>query len=80
METGIPRSGAGNVSPTGDFLHQRRKSPKTPLETHGFKASFARYTPLLSAAYTARSREYADNRFKYDPFLFSFCCRTLAQR
>ena len=34
METGIPRSGAGNVSPTGDFLHQRRKSPKTPLRRH----------------------------------------------
>ena len=28
--------------PGGDFFHQRKKSPKTPLETHGFKTSFAR--------------------------------------
>ena len=42
------------LSPTGNFCQERQKSPKTPMETHGFHPSFPRRTAQITSPYTAR--------------------------
>ncbi len=49
-----------SIAPQGNFCQERQKSPKTPVETHGFHPSFPRSTAQLALDFTARQNRRAE--------------------
>ena len=61
---------AGEKAPQGNFCHERQKSPKTPVETHGFHPSFPRRTAQFAQLVTARQNRREKTSLK--------CCMATA--